>query len=105
MRIACISMVKNEIDIIAAFLHACDLMFDQHMILDDMSTDGTYEYIQKHAKISGKITLLRMMTSGYPQAQVMNHFVKTEDSLRDVDWVFFLDTDEFLGCNSRAELE
>ena len=46
MKLVCISRVKNEADIIEAFVRHHVAYFDKIIIVDDASSDGTYEMLR-----------------------------------------------------------
>jgi len=96
-----ILMIKNEIDIIRIFIEHALALFDTIVIVDHNSDDGTYETLSSISKITGRIVLFRLLETEYLQALTMNHIARTCERLDDVDWLFFLDADEFLPFETR----
>ncbi len=96
-----VTMVKNESEVIDVFLAHAVAMFDKIIVVDHMSTDGTYEYIQSLIDKFPQICCYRFCNEGYFQSEVMTwvirHLVVTEEE----GWVFFLDADEFLPYATR----
>jgi glycosyltransferase involved in cell wall biosynthesis len=88
-------MVKNEIDVIEAnirYLQSQDI--DEIFIADNLSTDGTYETIQKIKwRESHKITLIRDDEVGYYQSAKMNSWSR-ECFQMGADYVIPIDADE-----------
>jgi hypothetical protein len=104
LRLGVISMVKNEADIIETYVEHLLKLFDEIVIVDHGSADGTLEFLESAQKKHPAITLYRLEEQGYIQALVMNTLVKECAQLRDMDWLFLLDADEFLPFASKKEL-
>jgi glycosyltransferase involved in cell wall biosynthesis len=77
MKIFCICLVKNEMDIIEQTLVAATAWSDAIFVYDNGSTDGTWEKVVNLAK-----SLRR------------NVFIDKKNEARDGDWWCFLDSDE-----------
>ena len=102
-RTAVFSMIKNEGDIIGDFLDQTLELFDFIYILDHESRDGTYEVCQQVAAKNDRVCLYRLASSGYPQSQVTTWFTHEIFRRNQPEWLFLLDTDEFLPFNSKKE--
>jgi glycosyltransferase involved in cell wall biosynthesis len=94
MKIFAISVVKNEADIIAKSLQEASQWADKIFVLDNGSTDGTWEIVQSLA--SDKIVPYKQDSSPFNdgiRAQVFQAFqhLATEGDW----WCFRLDADEF----------
>lgn len=94
MKIFAISLVKNEADIIAENLREASRWADKIFVLDNGSTDGTWEIVQSLA--SEKIVPYKQDKSPFYdgiRAQVFQAFqhLATDDDW----WCFRLDADEF----------
>lgn len=98
-----ISMVRNEADIIEAFLDHALLIFDKLMIVDVQSTDGTSEILASFAKLNPNIKIYTIKTQEKYQSAMMNKLAR-EAFNKGADWVFLLDADEFLNIDSRNSL-
>ncbi len=98
------SMVRNEADIISSFMRQAVELFDNFVFVDVLSTDGTAEFLDDAAKRNENISVYRCRTKEKYQATMMNALAR--DAVRaGADWVFFLDADEFLLVEGRAQLE
>ena len=95
-RTAVVAMVKNEADIIRTFTrHALEL-FDDIVIVDHASDDGTSEYLDSLATANRRVEVLTLTEPSYIQSVTMTHILRDRPQVREADWVFFLDADEFL---------
>lgn len=105
-RAGLIMMVKDEADIVAANLsHHYEIGFRIFCVLDNGSVDGTRQEIERFSR-NRPDALVMVVTdpiTGYYQAAKMALFGKTLVEYatiadRRVDWLFYLDADEFLAC-------
>ena len=95
------SMVRNEADIIPAFIRQAVELFDNFVFVDVLSTDGTAAFLDDAATRNENISIYRCRTKEKYQAAMMNALAR--DAVRaEADWVFFLDADE--SSSSRAVL-
>ncbi|HET9908419.1 MAG TPA: class I SAM-dependent methyltransferase [Anaerolineales bacterium] len=98
-----LALVKNEGDIIAAWLsHICEL-FDLVYIADHQSTDGTREYLLDQAKSQNKIHLFSFEGTGYFQSEITNKLTQIAIEENSDVWLFPLDADEFLPIPSKLD--
>jgi Glycosyl transferase family 2 len=103
MRLAVITVVRDERDIIALFLAHVTRLFDLVFIVDHRSVDGTNLALDLWSK-KENFYRYTLNTSSHHQSQVSHRLVKEAFS-KGADFVFFLDADEFVNVQSRAELE
>lgn len=96
MKIVAISMVRNEADIVEAFVRHTAALADAHLILDDGSTDSTPDILQALLAEGLPLTVEREDTPGYFQAERMSRLMKRAGEEMRADWVIPLDADEFL---------
>ncbi len=97
------ALVKNEGDLIAAWLaHICEL-FDLIYIVDHQSTDGTREFLLDAAKSQEKIHLFSFEEPGYFQSEIINQLAQMTFQDYPDAWLFPLDADEFLPVSSKSE--
>ncbi|MEP9379032.1 class I SAM-dependent methyltransferase [Aquabacter sp. CN5-332] len=98
------SMVRNDADVMEVFVRQAAHLFDHFTFVDVSSTDGTQEILAKAKEEHKNITVLNCAVKEKYQAAMMNALAR--NALRaGVDWMFFLDADEFLPVESRQELD
>jgi hypothetical protein len=105
---ALLMMVKDEADIIRQNLdHHYRLGFRRFFILDNASTDGTADHIEafRAARPDAIVFCAYDPVTGYYQQTKMNALQVFAQSYlmhenRGLDWVFFVDADEFITCCS-----
>lgn len=103
LTVAAVAMVKNEADIIKLFASHLLALFDDIVIVDHQSEDGTGEFLKALAKSFPRVQVLNLREPSYIQSVTMTHVMREHPSVRCADWVFFLDADEFLPFQSREE--
>src|ERR1700692_1620247 len=96
MKLVAVSRVKNEVDIIEAFVRHNAGYFDKHIILDDGSTDGTVDVLKSLRAAGLPLVLLQEGTVGYEQSYYMTKLLRLAVFQFGADWVAALDADEFL---------
>ena len=104
MRLRVISLIRDEIDIISTFLRHLDALFDEVILLDHQSIDGTTEILRQAVSQRPDWRYYRVDIKQKMQKQLMNFLIK-KFSDEKFDYLFFLDCDEFLWVNNREELE
>lgn len=104
MKIYIVSMIRNEIDIIADFLSFYLNIADRLIIADMQSSDGTREIIDEVSSETQRVECVNFPYSGMYQAETLTALSKRafDDG---ADWVFFIDADEFLRIDDRLALE
>ncbi|MER9137252.1 class I SAM-dependent methyltransferase [Mesorhizobium sp. M0830] len=102
MRIASFTMFKNEEAILGPFCDQIDEFFDLAFFVDHSSDDNSSAFIRERLE---KAEIFKLISSGYPQAQLANIFSRLAFDVFDVDFLLFLDCDEYLPFESRKELE
>src|SRR5688572_29754160 len=105
MRLVAVSIVKNEADIIEAFVRHTLAWVDHHLVFDHDSTDGTREILQALQAEGLPLTLFRDDAPGHLQQARSNHLTRLAAESYDADWILPLDTDEVLCGPGRTELE
>lgn len=99
-------MVRNEADIIVPFIRQLSCLFDDVIIVDINSTDGTREIINKNIyknKKDENIEVFTCKTIEKYQSSLMNLLSRRLFD-KGNNWCFLLDADEFLSFQSKAEL-
>jgi hypothetical protein len=97
MQIGGISMVKNEADIIEAFVRHT-LTFVHHLVvLDNGSTDNTSGILRALAAEGLALSVVEHHTVGKYQPELMTRLMREHAlGLHQADWVLALDADEFI---------
>ncbi len=105
MRLAGVAIVRNECDIVEAFVRHNESVLDRLYVLDNDSSDGTLEILQRLAANRLSITVGRDNSLPYYQARKTTKLIKA--ALEDEAWdcIFPLDCDEFLLVEDRKALE
>jgi len=105
MRLFGASMVRNEADVVEAFVRHNLTVLDGLSIVDNGSLDGTSEIL---AKLQSEGLPLRVSSDpepAYRQAETMTRLAREALARDGADFVFALDADEFLKLQARPELE
>jgi glycosyltransferase involved in cell wall biosynthesis len=104
MKLVAIARVRNEIDIIEAFVRHHAHHFNKLIVLDDGSSDGTLQLLEKLKEIFPSLVVLRRPTIGYLQQQQMSLLLKMAVDRFGADWVAPLDADEFIETEAGTTL-
>jgi hypothetical protein len=100
-----LARVKNECDIIEAFVRHHSTLVDRVIVVDNMSQDGTREILEALADEGLPLTVLSDETIEYRQGEIMSYLARTGIRAFHIDRLFLLDADEFLHVASRGALE
>jgi hypothetical protein len=98
-----VSMVRNEADIVEAFVRHNATVLDGMAILDHGSIDGTLAILGALAREGLPIVLVQSAVPGYLQEQMTTALARDVFTKTGADYVLPLDADEFLKVRSRAE--
>ena len=104
MQLGLISMIRDEIDIIRSFLGHVDALFDRVYLIDHQSIDGTERMLKDVSRENSKFTYFQLETKINLQKAVSNLFMH-DAFKKEIDFLFFLDADEFIQVSSRTDLE
>ena len=104
MKLAGVSLVRNEADIIEAFVRTNLVLLDALHVMVHRSTDGTRELLQALKAEGLALTLSDIEEESFNQER---HTTAAAGAAfaEGADFVFPLDADEFLRADSRAALE
>ncbi|MBI2517136.1 MAG: glycosyltransferase family 2 protein [Opitutae bacterium] len=105
MKLVAVSVVKNEADVIEAFVRHTQTWVDEHLVFDHDSTDGTREILGALQREGLRLSLFTDDAIGNLQQTRSNHLSRLAAEKRNADWVVLLDADEFLAGPDRAGLE
>ena len=106
MQLVGIGTVKNEADIIESFVRHNLGRLDTLVLIDDGSVDGTKEILLSlEAEGLNLVTLEWDGSAGQEQSMKLSELLLVLTSRVNFDWVFPLDADEAIDCESRADLE
>ena len=104
MKFGLVVLIKNEQDILNAFLNHIDALFDFVILIDHRSVDNSTEILKKAVSQRMNWTYISLDVNGYYQKEAENLVLPRLFEI-GVDFVFFLDCDEFVQVQSRKELE
>ncbi|MDB6114772.1 MAG: hypothetical protein JWQ62_1717, partial [Lacunisphaera sp.] len=100
-----VSIVKNEADIIEAFVRHTRAWVDHHLVFDHDSTDGTREILGALQREGLPLSLFTDDALGNLQHLRSNHLARVAARDHAADWVLPLDADEILTGPDRPALE
>jgi glycosyltransferase involved in cell wall biosynthesis len=105
VRLVSISCVKNEIDIVEAFVRHTATLVDSLVVLDNGSTDGTLGVLRALERTGLALEVVEDPAPGHWQWRRMTRLMKEFAVERHAaDWVLPLDADEFLVPPSHGDL-
>src|SRR4051812_31657957 len=96
MKIVAVTRVRNEMDIVEAFVRHHARHCDKIVVLDDGSTDGTYELLMDMAEEGLPLVVLSEPVIGYQQSRYMTRLMQAARQKFGADWILPLDADEFV---------
>lgn len=102
IKVAAVSMVKNECDIMELFIKLNSRFIDAFYILDHFSADGTIEIVKGLKALGYPINYTNLSDSIYNQSEITTKEVRRVASLGIYDYIIPLDADEFVEVNSRS---
>ncbi len=105
LRLIGITCIGNEADIVEAFVRHNLTLFDHLLILEHNTLDGTREILDHLIAEGLPITVEHSAEPRFLQRQFTNHLCRRAVDEFAADWVFPIDSDEFLLASSRDELD
>jgi hypothetical protein len=103
-KIAIVSMVKNECDIIELFLKINSRIADYIFIIDHQSNDGTTQLIQEFKRNNENLHIIEWNDNEFKQAAAISVVVQYVAKLEIVDYIIPLDADEFITSREKLSL-
>lgn len=104
-KLAAVTMVRNECDIIELFIKINSRVFDAIYILDHMSNDGTPHIISTMKNAGFPIKYSQYNSREFNQGEVITSLVNQVANLDLYDYIVPLDADEFLLLDSKSSIE
>lgn len=104
MKLWGVSMVRNEADIIEAFVRHNLTILDGLVVVDHGSADATLRILGDLCAERVPLVVLRCDAVGYLQSEIVTDAVREAFARVAADAVFPLDADEFLRIGARGEL-
>jgi hypothetical protein len=105
MKLWAVSMVRNEADIIEAFVRHNLAFLDGLAVLDHGSTDETFEILSRLNAEGLRVARLRTSDAAFFQGSRITALARECFERTDADFVFALDADEFIRSSSRSVVE
>lgn len=102
MRVASISGIKNESDIIESFVRQNANYIDDFYFIDD-SADKTPEILKNLAAEGFKIFTIKLDTRDYQHSKIMTSATRMVGQSHQYDWIFYLDADEIIYYSNREQ--
>ena len=103
MRIASISGIKNESDVIESFVRHNAKFIDDFYFIDD-SADKTPEILKSLAAEGFRIFNIKLDTRDYQHSKIMTSATRLVGQPGKYDWIFYLDADEILYYPSKDQM-
>lgn len=105
MNLWAVSMVRNEADIIEAFVRHNLAYLDGIVVLDHRSTDATRPILQRLKSEGLPLVLVQSDQAAFFQGSEITRIAAEAFRRTGADFVFALDADEFIRAASRAAVE
>ncbi|HEX8009618.1 MAG TPA: glycosyltransferase family 2 protein [Casimicrobiaceae bacterium] len=105
MRLFGVAMVRDEADVIEAFVRHNLGVLDGLAIADHGSLDGTSEILAALHAEGLALRRVEVAEPGFFQSRYVSELARETLARQNADFVFALDADEFLKIGSRATLE
>lgn len=105
MRLAAVSLVRDECDIVEAFVRHNLSLLDHLYVLDNWSSDATPEILRKLIEEGLPVSIVPDEDGYFYQSRKTMQLLRHAVADQRWDFLFVLDCDEFLDAPDRAALE
>jgi len=105
MKLYAICLVKNEDDIIAETLTYAARHCDKIFVLDNGSSDATWDIVKNLARTENRIIPFEQTTRPYNDGLRALVYNQIHAELSDDDWWMILDADEFMAEDPKALIQ
>lgn len=105
MKLYAICLVKNEDDVIGQTLNFATRFCDKIFVIDNGSTDNTWEIVKSLGEKDPKIIPFVQTHERYDDGLRWLAYDAHHDELTDSDWWLVLDSDEFMAEDPRPVIE
>src|SRR5688572_1537748 len=105
MRLIGVAMVRNEADIVEAFVRHNLRLLDHLVVVDHSSSDSTAEILRRLRDEGLPLTVGLDASIEFHQGRVLSAAMRQALERYEADFGFALDADEFVVTGSRASLE
>lgn len=99
-----LAMVKNEQDIVEAFVRHNIRFLERLVVLENGSVDETRQILGKLTQEFGNLTVIEDQRFSYTQSERMTGLLQRFQAIFHADYVIPLDADEFLDATDRSSL-
>jgi hypothetical protein len=105
MRLFGVAMVRDEADVIEAFVRHNTCVLDGLIVADHGSLDGTREILEQLQREGLQLRVVPIEEAAFFQSRRITELARKALTADRADFVFALDADEFVRIRSRAALE
>ena len=96
MKLAAVSRLLNESDIVEAFVRHTSHFVDHHFFVDNGSVDGTLSILEDLKREGFALTVFQSNARSFVETRINTFLYQTAVASLAPDWVIFLDVDEFI---------
>jgi glycosyltransferase involved in cell wall biosynthesis len=96
MRIVAITRVLNEADIIECFVRHTAQFASHHVLLDNGSTDGTFDILAALKREGVPLTVHQSKSISFPESDALTELYRRACEAHAPDWVLSVDADDFI---------
>ena len=97
---AVLTIIRNEMDLLPAWLAHTRELFDHVYIVDHLSDDGSAEFLQAWAAEDPAVRVFSYRETVYDRERIIRTLRRLVLQETAADWLFILDPDEFLPYDS-----